>query len=219
MPTALVLSFNNANSLPSETDLIRIFSRYGPLKEAETDVLEKTNRAKVVFKRRVDAETAFSSAGKYSIFGPGLLSYQLKPWTPRSAAQATPQDAQTMAPAAMEQDDHDAAPIAKPQDNHDVVSFSASLLDDQDAALLDDQDAAPITTAQDNCEALFIATPQDKQELASITIAQDIHDLAPMTMVQDNHDAAAVITLHDKHEAGPSVESNSELSGELLLLS
>ncbi|XP_072953938.1 uncharacterized protein [Typha angustifolia] len=77
-PTALLLSFNGSNSLPSETDLIRIFSRFGPLKEAETEVQKKTNSVKVIFKRRSDAERAFSSAGKYSIFGPSLLSYRLK---------------------------------------------------------------------------------------------------------------------------------------------
>ncbi|XP_073114597.1 uncharacterized protein [Elaeis guineensis] len=77
-PTALILSFNGASPLPSQTDLIRTFSRYGPLKEAETEVQSKTNRVKVVFKKRADAEIAFSSAGKYSIFGPALLSYCLR---------------------------------------------------------------------------------------------------------------------------------------------
>ncbi|URE05383.1 PWWP domain [Musa troglodytarum] len=84
MPTALVLNFNGSSSLPSETDLIRIFSRYGPLKEAATEVQQKNNRVVVVFKRRADAEIAFSNAGKYSIFGPSLLSYRLRyfPSTP-----------------------------------------------------------------------------------------------------------------------------------------
>ncbi|XP_029117831.1 uncharacterized protein [Elaeis guineensis] len=77
-PTALILSFNGSSSLPSEMDLIRIFSRYGPLKEAETEVQRKTNHVKVVFKKRADAEIAFRSAGKYSIFGPALLSYRLR---------------------------------------------------------------------------------------------------------------------------------------------
>ncbi|OAY68783.1 Serine/threonine-protein kinase ATM [Ananas comosus] len=77
-PTALFLSFSKSNALPSETDLIRIFSRYGPLREAETEVQMKLNRAKVIFKRRADAEIAFSSAGKYSIFGPSLISYRLR---------------------------------------------------------------------------------------------------------------------------------------------
>ncbi|KAJ6811491.1 uncharacterized protein M6B38_152930 [Iris pallida] len=83
-PTALILSFTEPDALPTEADLMRIFSRYGPLKEAETEVLRKTNRAKVVFKSRIDAELAFSSAGKYSAFGPALVSYRLRYLQPLS---------------------------------------------------------------------------------------------------------------------------------------
>ncbi|WOL06325.1 hypothetical protein Cni_G15057 [Canna indica] len=93
-PTALILNFNGSKPLPSETDLIRIFGRYGPLKEALTEVQPKNNRVKVVFKRRADAETAFSSAGKYSIFGPSLLSYRLRylPSTPDSSPDTNQPD-------------------------------------------------------------------------------------------------------------------------------
>ncbi|TXG59125.1 hypothetical protein EZV62_016954 [Acer yangbiense] len=76
-PTALILNFTDLDSVPSKENLNKIFSRFGPLNEFETEVL-KSKRAKVVFKRRADAETAFSSAGKYSIFGPSLVSYCLK---------------------------------------------------------------------------------------------------------------------------------------------
>ncbi|KAF5750357.1 PWWP domain-containing family protein [Tripterygium wilfordii] len=77
-PTALILNFTDIDSVPSEANLNNIFGQYGPLRESETQVLRKSSRAKVVFKRRADAETAFSSAGKYSIFGPSLVSYRLK---------------------------------------------------------------------------------------------------------------------------------------------
>ncbi|XP_010920927.1 PWWP domain-containing protein 5 [Elaeis guineensis] len=92
MPTALILSFTESDALPSESDLISIFGRYGSLREAETEVLKKANRAKVVFKRRADAEVAFSSAGKYSIFGPALVSYRLRylPSTPKTSPSSTP---------------------------------------------------------------------------------------------------------------------------------
>ncbi|KAF3442092.1 hypothetical protein FNV43_RR16008 [Rhamnella rubrinervis] len=93
--TALILNFSDINSVPSESNLNEIFSRYGPLNESETEVLKKSRRAKVVFKRRSDAETAFSSAGKYSIFGPSLVSYRLKysPSTPSKASlNSTKQD-------------------------------------------------------------------------------------------------------------------------------
>ncbi|KAF7804490.1 Serine/threonine-protein kinase ATM [Senna tora] len=77
-PTALILNFTDFDSVPSKTNLSKIFSRFGPLIESQTELLKKSSRARVVFKRRSDAESAFSSAGKYSIFGPSLLSYSLK---------------------------------------------------------------------------------------------------------------------------------------------
>lgn len=76
--TALVLTFADLNSVPSEANLNKIFSHYGPLEELETKVMKKSKRAKVVFQRRSDAEVAFSSSGKYSIFGPSLVSYRLR---------------------------------------------------------------------------------------------------------------------------------------------
>ncbi|GJM88817.1 hypothetical protein PR202_ga04930 [Eleusine coracana subsp. coracana] len=76
-PTALVLSFGRAAHVPSETNLIKMFSRYGPLRETETEVDKDTNTVKVVFKKRSDAERAFSVAGKYGTFGPSLRSYRL----------------------------------------------------------------------------------------------------------------------------------------------
>ncbi|KZV26154.1 hypothetical protein F511_06321 [Dorcoceras hygrometricum] len=75
--TALLLRFTNLDSIPSVGNLNEIFSRYGSLVETRTKILSKSKQAKVVFTRRADAEAAFSSTGKYSIFGPSLLSYRL----------------------------------------------------------------------------------------------------------------------------------------------
>ncbi|KAG9453324.1 hypothetical protein H6P81_006228 [Aristolochia fimbriata] len=100
-PTALILNFTDADSLPTESDLKKIFSRYGPLNESETEVMRKSKRAKVVFKRQADAEVAFSSAGKFSIFGPALTSYRLRylPSSSKSnhgATTSSRKDASTM---------------------------------------------------------------------------------------------------------------------------
>ncbi|KAL1819575.1 hypothetical protein DCAR_0415863 [Daucus carota subsp. sativus] len=76
-PTAFILNFSDLESIPSEENLNKIFSRHGPLIESDTEILKKSNRAKVVFKRRDDAESAFSSPGKFSIFGASLIRYQL----------------------------------------------------------------------------------------------------------------------------------------------
>ncbi|KAH6797722.1 Tudor/PWWP/MBT superfamily protein [Perilla frutescens var. hirtella] len=81
-PTALILNFRNLDSIPSVENLNEIFSRFGTLYESETKILSKSKRVKVIFRRPKDAETAFSSAGKYSIFGPSLVSYRLH-YTPK----------------------------------------------------------------------------------------------------------------------------------------
>ncbi|CAI0471545.1 unnamed protein product [Linum tenue] len=77
-PTALILNFTDYESAPTVEELNKIFGRFGTLQESETQVLKKSSRARVVFCKRDDAETAFSSAGKYSTFGPSLVSYRLK---------------------------------------------------------------------------------------------------------------------------------------------
>ncbi|KAI3965103.1 hypothetical protein MKX01_014034 [Papaver californicum] len=76
-PTALLLKFTEPCPVPSVTNLNKIFRRFGPLKESETEVVKDTNSAIVVFKTYNDAEVALSSAGKFSIFGPVLVSYEL----------------------------------------------------------------------------------------------------------------------------------------------
>ncbi|XWS55775.1 hypothetical protein CRYUN_Cryun09bG0029600 [Craigia yunnanensis] len=60
--TALILKFSDIDSVPSVEDLNKIFSRYGPLVVPGAEVLKKSIQAKVIFKRRADAETAFSSS-------------------------------------------------------------------------------------------------------------------------------------------------------------
>lgn len=77
LPTAFNLNFSNLEAIPPVTKLNEIFSRFGPLIESETRVLSKKKRAKLMFKRRADAEKAFSTPGKYQIFGPSLVSYSL----------------------------------------------------------------------------------------------------------------------------------------------
>uniref|UniRef100_K3ZEB6 PWWP domain-containing protein n=1 Tax=Setaria italica TaxID=4555 RepID=K3ZEB6_SETIT len=73
----IVSTTTEASIVEKELDLVKMFSRYGPLKEMETEVDKDTNTVKVVFKKRADAERAFSAAGKYGTFGPSLRSFRL----------------------------------------------------------------------------------------------------------------------------------------------
>ncbi|KAG5062544.1 hypothetical protein JHK85_003727 [Glycine max] len=94
-PAELVMNFAELGSVPSETNLNKMFRRFGPLKEAETEVDTVSSRARVVFKKCVDAEVACSSAQKFNIFGPILVNYQLN-YTPsalfKASSVATTQD-------------------------------------------------------------------------------------------------------------------------------
>ncbi|XVF75489.1 hypothetical protein PTKIN_Ptkin13bG0191800 [Pterospermum kingtungense] len=76
-PAELVMNFSEINAVPSETKLNKMFKHFGPLKETETEVDRETSRARVVFRRSSDAEVAYNSAGKFNIFGPVAVNYQL----------------------------------------------------------------------------------------------------------------------------------------------
>ncbi|KAK8611107.1 hypothetical protein V6N13_131170 [Hibiscus sabdariffa] len=76
-PAELVMNFTEINSVPSETKLNKMFKHFGPLKESETEVDRETSRARVVFRRSSDAEVAYNSSGKFNIFGPVAVNYQL----------------------------------------------------------------------------------------------------------------------------------------------
>ena len=76
-PAELVMNFSEVDSVPSEKTLNNMFRRFGPLREYETEVDREGGRARVVFKKSSDAEIAYGAAGRFSIFGPRLVNYQL----------------------------------------------------------------------------------------------------------------------------------------------
>jgi len=76
--TGLVMHFSRPDAVPSHSDLVKIFSQYGPVSEARTQTGNSVNSATVIFKRRMDAEGAFCGAGNMtSVLGPGLVSFRL----------------------------------------------------------------------------------------------------------------------------------------------
>ncbi|KAE9617545.1 putative non-specific serine/threonine protein kinase [Lupinus albus] len=87
-PAELVMNFAELDSVPSETNLNKMFKRFGPLKESETEVDRVSSRARVVFKKCADAEVACGSAKKFNIFGPVLVTYELN-YTPTALFKAS----------------------------------------------------------------------------------------------------------------------------------
>jgi PWWP domain len=91
IPTALLLIFSNRFcKVPSDMEVVRTFSQYGPLKgEMEKEVEGSQSRVKLVFKRRADAERAFGSLRKQNVFGSSLLSYRLVDLPPSEVADSS----------------------------------------------------------------------------------------------------------------------------------
>ncbi|KVI01277.1 hypothetical protein Ccrd_020481 [Cynara cardunculus var. scolymus] len=77
LATEVVLKFPEGIYFPSEIHLNKMFRRFGALMESETEVDRQNGRARVVFKKCCDAEVAHSSAGKFNIFGPINVNYEL----------------------------------------------------------------------------------------------------------------------------------------------
>ncbi|KAL4621361.1 hypothetical protein ACB092_06G221900 [Castanea dentata] len=90
-PAEILMNFSEVNSVPSETNLNKMFRRFGPLKLSETEVDRDMSRARVVFKKSSDAEIAYSSAGRFNIFGLTVVNYQLN-YTPSALFKASPMD-------------------------------------------------------------------------------------------------------------------------------
>ncbi|KAI3731029.1 hypothetical protein L1987_62212 [Smallanthus sonchifolius] len=81
LATEVLMKFTEGIYFPSEIHLNKMFRRFGPLMESETEVDRQSGRARVVFKKCSDAEVAHSSAGTFNIFGSINVNYELN-YTP-----------------------------------------------------------------------------------------------------------------------------------------
>ncbi|KAJ0493209.1 putative non-specific serine/threonine protein kinase [Helianthus annuus] len=81
LATEVLMKFAEGSYFPSEIQLNKMFRRFGPLMESETEVDRQSGWARVVFKKCSDAEIAHSSAGTFNIFGSVSVHYELN-YTP-----------------------------------------------------------------------------------------------------------------------------------------
>ncbi|XP_023643792.1 uncharacterized protein LOC17895540 isoform X5 [Capsella rubella] len=76
-PAELVMKFSEVDTIPAEKSLSKMFRHFGPIKESQTEVDKENNRARVVYRKGADAEVAYNSAGRFSIFGTKVVNYEL----------------------------------------------------------------------------------------------------------------------------------------------
>ncbi|XP_023643795.1 protein PFC0760c isoform X2 [Capsella rubella] len=76
-PAELVMKFSEVDTIPPEKSLSKMFKRFGPIKESQTEVDKENKRARVVYRKGADAEVAYNSAGRFSIFGTKAVNYEL----------------------------------------------------------------------------------------------------------------------------------------------
>ncbi|KAJ7942747.1 Serine/threonine protein kinase ATM [Quillaja saponaria] len=126
-PAELTMNFAELNSVPSETNLNKMFRRFGPLREFETEVDRESSRARVVFKKCSDAEIAFSSAKKFNIFGRTLVNYHLN-YTPSALFKAS------SVTTAQEQEMHlDLSTLHAPWTSTSPYSYPQPITEEQDS--------------------------------------------------------------------------------------
>ncbi|XP_010480302.1 PREDICTED: uncharacterized protein LOC104759023 isoform X2 [Camelina sativa] len=76
-PAELVMKFSEADTIPPEKSLSKMFRHFGPIRESQTEVDKENNRARVVYRKGADAKVAYNSAGRFSIFGTKAVNYEL----------------------------------------------------------------------------------------------------------------------------------------------
>ncbi|KAM7509136.1 hypothetical protein LguiA_019589 [Lonicera macranthoides] len=75
---ALLVTFPPGFSLPSKDDIIKIFSKFGAVNEAETDVFYNSFCARLVFMKSSDAEEAFNISVEKNPFGAANVNFRLR---------------------------------------------------------------------------------------------------------------------------------------------
>ncbi|XP_057759729.1 PWWP domain-containing protein 6-like [Arachis stenosperma] len=77
-PAELIVSFWPGCTLPSKSDIVAIYSKFGDLNEAETNMFRTNYTARVCFLRASDAENALKQSQITNPFGSSDVTFQLK---------------------------------------------------------------------------------------------------------------------------------------------
>ncbi|KAI9078062.1 hypothetical protein K1719_039987 [Acacia pycnantha] len=74
---AFILSFGPGSSLPSKSELIKLYGQFGALNESETDVFYTSYTARVCFTKTSDAKVAFNHSKNVSPFGSSDVKFEV----------------------------------------------------------------------------------------------------------------------------------------------
>ncbi|KZV23917.1 hypothetical protein F511_22492 [Dorcoceras hygrometricum] len=80
----LYLTFTPDFPLPSKSDILQLFGKFGSLNEKETNVVPDSHSVEIVYQKDSDAETAFMSSVIQSPFGSKNVNYRLQHSPPLS---------------------------------------------------------------------------------------------------------------------------------------
>ncbi|KAI5442361.1 hypothetical protein KIW84_011438 [Lathyrus oleraceus] len=78
LPAVLFVSFWPGSTLPSTSDLVAVYQKFGALNEEETNMFRNNYTGRVSFLRTRDAEKALSESQKKNPFEPSEVTFQLQ---------------------------------------------------------------------------------------------------------------------------------------------
>ncbi|KAK7293340.1 hypothetical protein RJT34_16203 [Clitoria ternatea] len=90
---ALFVSFGPGSSLPSKSELIRVYNKFGALNESETAMSSSNYTARVFFLKASDAEKALSHSQNINPFGSSEASFRLERLSASSKSEKSKRNA------------------------------------------------------------------------------------------------------------------------------
>lgn len=77
-PVVLMLTFPPAYPLPSKNELMKIYGKFGPMNDKETEVLYNSFSARVSYLRSSDGEEAYKASVEKNPFGEANVDYRIR---------------------------------------------------------------------------------------------------------------------------------------------
>jgi hypothetical protein len=89
-PAEIIVEFTPGVILPSREELLSAFSKFGFVIESQTNIVNATRSARVVFGKKAEAENAYKQAGFLGEFGPPFATLKLGDLPPIELSAPSP---------------------------------------------------------------------------------------------------------------------------------